>query len=331
MSQANDSDVILAETAGFCWGVKRAMDIALTVAIDNDGPVYTHGPLIHNPQVIETLEGKEVYEAKDTQKLSAGDNVIIRTHGVTPEVRNTLKAQKLSIADATCPLVAKVQGIIKKYANRGYSTIVIGDTGHAEVIGLLGFAQGLGHVIASADEVKDLPPFDDVCVVAQTTCDTTRYEKVVAKIRERFPEAVVANTICDATGDRQGEVIRMAKDVEAIVVVGGKNSANTARLATIAKEAGVEVFLVETDDEINKEKLSRFGKIGVTAGASTPAWMIERVVATIKSTRHKKKSSWRSIGGGCCGTLRRLQRLYRSRRRFDDFGQRIACPNLLQP
>ena len=295
MSQSNDSDVILAETAGFCWGVKRAMDIALTVAIDNDGPVYTHGPLIHNPQVIETLEGKDVYEAKETQSLAAGDNIIIRTHGVTPQVRGELKAQNLSIADATCPLVAKVQGIIKKYASRGYSTIVIGDTGHAEVIGLLGFTQGRGYVVATVEDIKRLPPLDNVCVVAQTTCDTTRYDGVVENILERFPEALVANTICDATGDRQGEVLRMAKDVDAIVVVGGKNSANTARLAAIAKEANVETFLVETDDEIDTEKLKEYQKIGVTAGASTPAWMIERVVVRVKSTRRKKDGPFRFV------------------------------------
>lgn len=288
MSQKDEIKV--ARTAGFCWGVKRAMDMTLETAKDADGPVYTHGPLIHNPQVIEMLEGKEVYAVDDASALEEG-RVIIRTHGVTPEVRRGLKGRGFSISDATCPLVARVQGIIKKYASRGYDTVIIGDKGHAEVVGLMGYANGRGHVIGSVEEARSLPEMDKVCVVAQTTCDTTRYDKIVDTIKARYPNAVTPHTICDATEQRQGEVLDIATQVDAMVVVGGKNSANTNRLAKIASEADAVTFLVETEDELDAEELSRYERIGLTAGASTPSWMIQRVYERIKSIKQERSTS----------------------------------------
>jgi len=281
--------VKVAKTAGFCWGVKRAMDIAMETSKETDGPVYTHGPLIHNPQVIETLEGKRVFALADASTLESG-TVIIRTHGVTPQVRKQLKERGLVINDATCPLVAKVQGIIKKHANKGYHTIIIGDKGHAEVVGLLGYAAGRGHVISSAEEVESLPPMDKVCVVAQTTCEVQKYGGIVDAIRRKYPSLVVENTICDATEERQAEVIKLAKEVDAMVVVGGKSSANTARLASIASEAGAATFLVETEAELDEEKIASFGRVGITAGASTPAWMIERVRERVEEMRRDRRA-----------------------------------------
>lgn len=294
MTDKNRNGVILAETAGFCWGVKRAIDITLAEAKKHDGPIFTYGPLIHNPQVIETLESKEVYEAKEITDLNSGSTVVIRTHGVTPDVRRELKEQKFVIADATCPLVAKVQGIIKKHANRGYSTVIIGDAGHAEIVGLLGFTKGRGYVVGEANDVDALPAFDNLCVVSQTTCDITRYSGILNKITERFPDAVVTNTICEATEERQSEVLALANKVDAIVVVGGKNSANTKRLGAIATDAGVATFLVETEEELDKESVGKYEKIGVTAGASTPTWMIERVVNKLSELRDERPRTWMS-------------------------------------
>ncbi|VAX26073.1 4-hydroxy-3-methylbut-2-enyl diphosphate reductase [hydrothermal vent metagenome] len=284
-------DIKVAETAGFCWGVKRAMDLTLKTANETDGPVYTHGPLIHNPQVIEMLEGKEVYAVDDASDIGEGGVVVIRTHGVTPQVRKALKARDLTISDATCPLVAKVQGIIKKYTNKGYNTIVIGDKGHAEVIGLAGYANGLCHVVESVDDVKTLPPMEKVSLVAQTTCDTTRYDHIVEALLQKYPEAVVNNTICDATTMRQSEVLLMATEVDTMIVVGGKNSANTNRLAAITKQAGTKTLLIETEEELDACEIANFNRIGLTAGASTPNWMIARVRDRLVGLRKKRASS----------------------------------------
>lgn len=291
----DDNDIKVANTAGFCWGVKNAMDIAMKTARETDGPVYTHGPLIHNPQVIEMLEGKDIYAVKDAATLDGG-TVIIRTHGVTPQTRRSLKERGLNVTDATCPLVARVQGIIKKHASKGYSTIIIGDKGHAEVVGLEGYAQGRGYVINSAEEARALPAMDKVCVVAQTTCDILKYREIVGVIRERWPDAAVQETICGATEERQDEVRRLSGEVDAMVVVGGRSSANTARLAAIAREACPVVFLIETEDELDPVETLRFGRIGVTAGASTPTWMIERVRDRIADIRGKgRRGGWRSL------------------------------------
>lgn len=282
--------ITLARTAGFCWGVKRAMDMTLQTAASATGPVYTHGPLIHNPQVIGMLEEKKVFAVEDATALEGG-TVIIRTHGVTPETRRALKKRGLAVIDATCPLVARVQGIIKKHAHQGYHTVIIGDRGHAEVVGLLGYAAGRGHVIGSLAEARALPAMDKVCVVAQTTCDTRRYAEIVAELATRWPDAVVADTICDATVERQTEVRELAAQVDLMVVVGGRNSANTARLAQIAGEEGAATMLVESEEELDAGEIARHRAIGVTAGASTPTWMIQRVLDRLRQRMRPRPAS----------------------------------------
>ena len=280
----------VAHTAGFCWGVKRAMDMTLATAKEN-GAVYTHGPLIHNPQVIQMLEGKRVKAMADATGLDSG-TVIIRTHGVTPDVRRRLKERGLKVSDATCPLVARVQGIIKKHAHAGYHTVIIGDAGHAEVVGLLGYAQGRGVVIGSEDDVAGLGPMENVCVVAQTTCDAGKYKRIVDALLARYPQAVVGDTICEATHQRQDEALKLASEVELMVVVGGKNSANTARLAELSSQSGAQTLLVETEDELDPGFIRRFASIGLTAGASTPTWMIQRTLDRLRDITAQEEPSW---------------------------------------
>ncbi|MDH5509842.1 MAG: 4-hydroxy-3-methylbut-2-enyl diphosphate reductase [Nitrospinota bacterium] len=275
------TEIKVAHTAGFCWGVKRAMDMTLETAKDSGGVVYTHGPLIHNPQVIEMLEGKRVKAMADATSLESG-SVIIRTHGVTPDIRRRLKEKGLRISDATCPLVAKVQGIIKKHARAGGHTLIIGDAGHAEVVGLLGYTEGRGTVIGSEEEVAALPQMEKVCVVAQTTCDVNKYDRIVKALLVRYPDAVVGDTICEATHERQEEVARLASEVELMVVVGGKMSANTARLAQLSREAGAETMLIETEEELDPDLVRQYQNIGLTAGASTPTWMIQRTLDRLR-------------------------------------------------
>ncbi|MFQ5431872.1 MAG: 4-hydroxy-3-methylbut-2-enyl diphosphate reductase [Nitrospinota bacterium] len=275
-------EIKLAKTAGFCWGVKRAIDITLEAARGESEPVYTFGPLIHNPQLIELLESKNIHTISDIKELDS-DSVIIRTHGITPEKRMEIKSTGLSINDATCPLVAKVQGLIKKYSGKGYSIVIVGDEGHAEVIGLKGFAKTDVYIIAKPEDALKLPDLKQVFVAAQTTCDQEKYEKAIEILKDRYPDLQVGDTICDATIDRQDEVIRLASEVEAMIVVGGSNSANTARLTSIAREKGVKAIQVETGEDLDLKMLNGYQKIGVTAGASTPKWVIDDVIEKLRT------------------------------------------------
>jgi len=275
--------VIVAKTAGFCMGVRRAMDILLDAANEkSDGKVYTDGPLIHNPQVLEYLEKRDIHVVRGQTDLSKS-TVVIRAHGITPTRRKEIEDLGAKVCDATCPHVMRVQSIIKKYAAQGYSTVIVGDKGHAEVIGLLGYAEGKGHVVQELDEIEQLPPMDKVCVVAQTTQDRRMFKEAIDRLKKRYSNCESFETICSSTYKRQDEIISLSKTVDAMIVVGGRGSANTTRLVKICESQGTPTFHVETDIELDLSKFKDFNTIGVTAGASTPNWMIKRVVEKIRS------------------------------------------------
>ncbi len=282
--------VIMAKTAGFCMGVRKAMDKVLDAAnksTRNNGSVYTEGPLIHNPQVLEMLEKKGISSLKEDSNL-ANSTVVIRAHGITPERRREIEATGANICDATCPRVMRVQTIIDNHARDGYSTIIIGDEGHAEVTGLLGYARGNGHIISSPEDVSSLPDMEKVCIVAQTTQDMRVYASTVEKLKQRYKNHKVFETICSSTSKRQEEVINLSKSVDAMIVVGGRGSANTNRLAHISANEGTPTFLIETDEELEFKKLIDFGVIGVTAGASTPNWLTQKVVDKVQAFQAEK-------------------------------------------
>jgi len=276
--------VKIAKNAGFCMGVRRAVDMALVSTRKKSGPIYTYGPLIHNPQVLEILEGKGVkpMQGEDVNQGNRpskdGGTLIIRAHGISPQERREIKEFGIKVLNATCPHVGKVQGIINRHAKDHYSIIIAGEKDHAEVKGLLGYAQGRGYVIHTLEELACLPPLGKVCFVAQTTQDETRFQALAEAIQKKYPGAKIFNTICDSTHRRQEEVLALAKKVEAMVVVGGKGSGNTRRLAGISEAAGIPTYHVETEKDLDLQVLSRYSVIGVTAGASTPNWLILRVV-----------------------------------------------------
>ncbi|MFQ5714347.1 MAG: 4-hydroxy-3-methylbut-2-enyl diphosphate reductase [Candidatus Scalinduaceae bacterium] len=276
--------VVVAKTAGFCMGVRKAMDRVLDAANEkgNNGHVYTEGPLIHNPQVLEMLKEKGINTLGNDTDISKS-TVVIRAHGITPERRQEIEATGANICDATCPRVMSVQKIIDKHAEEGYSTIIIGDEGHAEVTGLLGYARGNGHVISSTEEISGLPDMEKVCIVAQTTQDMRTFALIVEKLKQRYKNYKVFDTICSSTSKRQEEAINLSETVDAMIVVGGRGSANTNRLAQISASNGTPTFLVESDKELELKKLVNFDTIGVTAGASTPNWLIQKVVDKIQT------------------------------------------------
>ncbi len=281
--------VKLARVAGFCMGVRRAMEIALEASRNAPKPVYTLGPLIHNPSALALLEKQGVSILKEIPRKGEG-TVIIRAHGAPPSTIEKLKRAGFSIKNATCPKVVKVQMLAKTYASKGYNCVLIGDKGHAEVIGILAHAGEKGILVSSEEDIEKLPTLNKYIILAQTTQDRKRFEKWCKKILEKNPGGKIFDTICDATFRRQHEVRRLAKHVEAIVVVGGKNSANTKRLAEIASECNAFTLAVETAEDLDLEKLKNFSSIGVTAGASTPNWVINQVVKQLEALPGKKET-----------------------------------------
>ena len=280
-------------------GVQRAVEMALDVVNKQDRPIYTFGPLIHNPQVLEIFREKDVSVLEDPSAAQPG-SVIIRAHGVPPETKQQLVDAGHKVIDATCPRVIKVQNIIARYAKRGYAVVIVGDRDHPEVVGLLGFAGGKGYVINDPGDVEGLPAFPQVIVVAQTTQDDILFEAISRAVAERFPECKHFNTICDSTHKRQSEVRDLARNVDAVVVVGGLNSGNTRRLVQIAEQEGVSAFHVENGSDIDDTAMETFQTVGLSAGASTPNWVIKRVYRTLENFPQR--------GGGVRHGLYRLQR-----------------------
>lgn len=277
--------VFVAETAGFCKGVKDALEVTLeAVQKRQEGEkICTFGPLIHNRQVLAMLEEKGVSEQNHLEEC-AGKKVIIRAHGIPPHERQRLHRIDATLLDATCKRVAKVHAVIKKHARRGFHTVIVGDADHAEVIGLLGYAEGRGHVINRPEQVDELPgSWEKVLLVAQTTQNEEVFEEIRARFLQRYPHALVKNTICDSTQQRQAEVRQMCRQVAAMVVVGGYHSGNTLRLADVARECGVPTYHIETEAELNRQDMARYASVGVSAGASTPNWIIRNVVQYLES------------------------------------------------
>ena len=282
--------VKFAKTAGFCMGVRRAMEMVLAEANRGDGPLFTFGPLIHNNQVLNLLASKGVQPVDDLDGLQTG-RIVIRAHGIPPQKRQALRETGLKIIDATCPKVARVQAIIRYHTKKGYTAVIVGDEDHAEVIGLMGYSKGQGHVIQGAEGVSSLPHVEKIFVVAQTTQNEENYRQVVKALKKRYPDLLVFDTICDATRERQEEVRSLAGHVDALVVVGGYHSGNTQRLVEVSRRAGIPTFHVETEKDLNKEKLREMELIAVTAGASTPNWMIKDVGRELEGIQGRREGS----------------------------------------
>lgn len=269
--------VIRAKSAGFCWGVERAIDIAREYAQKGRHPVYTDGPLIHNRQMMEVLIGEGIREVGDYSKqekldvtAGAGEHpvMVVRAHGISPDRRQYLKSLGMEFRDATCPDVGIIAGKVRLHAKRGFHTVIFGDAKHPEVIGLLGYTEGHGHVVASKADIDALPDLgSNVCMVSQSTMFTDEFEILGAHLKQRFPQALIFDTICGATKDRQADVVELHRQgCEAIIVIGGRHSANTVKLAKLVELQGLPCFHVETVAELDLKALQRYAVVGVTAG-----------------------------------------------------------------
>ena len=275
--------VLLAKSAGLCFGVRRAVEKALSVAAESEVPVFTDGPLIHNPGMLAELERRGIRVSDDPAAVPSGATLIVRAHGIPPERRKALLAATPHLVDATCPEVARIQGIIRSRVGRGHTVVILGDAGHAEVVGLLGHAQGRGYVVASAADVAALPAdLAPVTLVSQSTQDEDAFDAVAAAVCARFPGAEILDTICDATRSRQDELRELAARADMLVVVGSSTSANTRRLAAVGARHRPTILVRDADD-IHPSDFAAARVVGLTAGASPPDAAIQAVRAKLES------------------------------------------------
>ncbi len=274
--------VLLAETAGFCFGVKRAVDTVYKQVEENkDRKIYTFGPIIHNDEVIKDMQAKGVTVLegeKDLPKAKDGI-VIIRSHGVPKRICDEMDAMGIQYVDATCPFVKKIHRIAMEKAEEGAFLIVIGNPVHPEVEGIMGWAGKDAAVISTAEEAEHVtvPENRKICVVAQTTFNYNKFKELVEIISKRRYDISVLNTICSATKERQTETARIADRVDAMIVIGDKRSSNTQKLFEICKNACNNTYYIQTLDDLNVNQLRSVETVGITAGASTPNNIIEEV------------------------------------------------------
>ncbi|MGQ9511908.1 bifunctional 4-hydroxy-3-methylbut-2-enyl diphosphate reductase/30S ribosomal protein S1 [Thermodesulfitimonas sp.] len=303
-------EVKRAAAAGFCFGVKRAIELALQARAENAGRIFTLGPLIHNPQVVRLLAEKGIEVVQDLAAAAAG-TLVIRSHGVDPEVLAAAQELGLKVVDATCPFVKRAQELARNLTEQGYTVVVVGDREHPEVRGIVGWAGGRAQVVEGPEEAVRLPFFPRVGVIAQTTQPLDNFEAVVAVLRRRLVEEAeerpselrVFSTICHATAERQQAARELAAQVDVMVVVGGYDSANTRKLAAICRESGTPTYHIETADQLKSEWFAGARVAGLTAGASTPDWIIEEVERRMKELAENAReemqmADFRTLRGG---------------------------------
>ena len=281
--------IIVAKTAGFCWGVKRAIDKVMDLRSTTSTNIQTYGPLIHNPQILDRLDNQGIKTSNKLKDIESS-HVVIRTHGIPPEERKMIQRKDVKILDTTCPDVAKIHARIKRSVRAGQSVIIAGHQGHPEIKGIMGYAGEKGFLVESVEDVEKLPHLDNVGLVSQSTFSKSGFAEIAEAVLRRFPNAEIFNTICDATHDRQDEVKNLARDVDVMIVIGGRSSSNTKRLAEVSTESGAKTFHIETEAELKAEMFETAEVVGVTAGASTPDWIITRVVDKIEEIGAETKA-----------------------------------------
>ena len=274
-------EITVAKSAGFCFGVQRAVDSVYKELEENSGKIYTFGPIIHNEQVVEDLNkrGIEVIDTVEQLKEIKEGTVVIRSHGVAKEIYDILEQQKLKMVDATCPFVKKIHNIVLDESNNGKTIIIIGNDNHPEVEGIKGWVNGEVIVINKEEQIEKLSLSEQTkaCIVSQTTFNHNKFKYLVEIIRKKGYDITVVNTICNATHVRQVEAQKISSKVDGMMVIGGKNSSNTQKLYDICRNECENTFYVQTVKDLNLHELKSLKSIGITAGASTPKNIIEEV------------------------------------------------------
>ena len=279
-------DVVVAKNAGFCFGVKRAIEETEKLLVDRKKTIYSIGSLIHNEIVINKLKGKgliELNELSDIQKLK-NETVIIRTHGIEKKLKELLIQNDNELIDLTCPFVSKIHEIVNKYSANGYKVIVIGDKNHPEVKGIVSYGKEI-YVVLDEDDIKGLNISinSKILVVFQTTINSSNAEKLVDILRKIYYNIKVVNTICNATKVRQEEVLSLAKVLDVMLIIGSPNSSNTMKLYEIAKNNCTKAYLITDKNSLSNIKININEKVGVSAGASTPQYLIEEILTNVRN------------------------------------------------
>ena len=275
-------DVRIARTAGFCWGVRRTVEKVMEVADEARGPVVTLGPIIHNPQAVARFQERGVATAQSVAEIPDGTTVVVRTHGAVREELQRARDRGLSLVDGTCPYVIFPQAMARRLSAEGYHLVIVGDEDHAEIRGVVSYARGPVTVVKPGQPAPEFKA-KKVAVLAQTTCVGADFERVVGQLSLRHMEVRAVNTICNDTEERQADARTLAAEVDAVVVVGGKNSANTRHLAEICRSIQPRTWHVETEAGLRAEWFQGCRLVGLSAGASTPDWVVEGVAAWLRA------------------------------------------------
>lgn len=284
-------EVLIADEYGFCFGVERAVEM-VEDALEVGAPVRTLGPLIHNTQEMKRLEGEGVATIETPAEVNSNEVAVIRAHGVTPLVQLQLEQSAAQVVDATCPFVTRVQRLAERAAKQGRHVVVAGSPDHPEMIGVVGYAPNNTFVVSDASEVAALPTLHAPLVVSQTTLKLKTFLEVAEAVRHKADAAPeIVNTICSATRDRQDAARALAGLVDVFYIIGGKHSSNSIKLLAVCKEQCEHSFLIETEAEIDAEDLNGVERVGVTAGASTPNWLIEQVVTRLREIGSRQAES----------------------------------------
>ena len=273
-------EVTLAKSAGFCFGVKRAVDMVYEEA-ENGGNVYTYGPIIHNEEVVEDLRQKGVqvlHTIEELKNVKTG-TVIIRSHGVAKDIYDLLEKQGVRVVDATCPFVKKIHNIVKEHTQQGEDVVIIGNPTHPEVEGIKGWGDGNVTVIETVEQAENYSPnpAKKTCIVSQTTFNYKKFKELVEIISKKRYDIIALNTICNATEVRQSEAMQLAKISDAMIVIGGRSSSNTQKLYEICKKECKNTYYIQTLVNLDLDKFQSFRSVGITAGASTPNNIIKEV------------------------------------------------------
>ena len=276
--------VKIARTAGFCWGVRRTVDQLMDVVGQEGGPVVTLGPIIHNPQFVARTREMGVGTVERVADVGQGTTVVVRTHGAVRTELDAARGRGLDVVDGTCPYVKYPQAMAQRLSREGYHLVIVGDPDHAEVKGVVSYAAGPCTVVKPGSSIPEFKA-KKVAVIAQTTCIGADFERVVGALALRHKEVRAVNTICADTDERQADARALAAEVDAVVVVGGKNSANTRHLAEICRSIQPRTWHVETEEDLLPDWFRGCRLVGISAGASTPDWVVEGVAARLATFR----------------------------------------------
>lgn len=287
-------EIVVAKNAGFCFGVSKSIELLFDLLENTDEKLYTIGPIIHNDQVVEKLRTMGVQVVKDISEVGSDGQVVIRTHGVTPEVYDKIISSGLKYSDATCPYVKKIHKLVNEKYKEDYQIVIVGDKDHQEVKGINGWCNNTAFIVYSEEDVENIQTDkENICVVAQTTITKEKWENINNFLNKKFKNILKFDTICSATSNRQNEAKFVAKNVDTMLVIGGKSSSNTQKLYEICKKHCINTYQIETSGDLPPMDIKKIKKIGITAGASTPDWVIEEVISKMEELNKANEMSFK--------------------------------------